>query len=83
MEELYLISSCFFRSCSLHTLLAFGFFFRLVVVLLAETVLCLAGLCCSVEMTVFYTSVSVGRSGTRLAVHAEVWESISLLRNLA
>lgn len=44
-----------------------GFFF-LVVMLLAETVLCLAGLCCYVETTVLYTCVFVGNSGMRLIV---------------
>lgn len=81
MEELYLISS----RAAAFTLAGIWVLFPLlvVVVLLAETALCLAGLCCDVEMTVLITSVSVGRSGTRLEVHVEVWESISLLRNLA
>ena len=72
-----------FSRAAAHTPAGFWFSFRLVVVLLAETVLCLAGLCCDVEMTVLCTSVSVGHSGTRLAVRAEVWDSISLLRNPA
>lgn len=46
----------------------FVFFFCLVVVLLAETVLCLAGLGCAVELPVLNTSVFVGNSGTRLTV---------------
>lgn len=36
--------------------------------LLAETVVCLAGLCCYVETTVLYTCVFVGNSGMRLTV---------------
>lgn len=36
--------------------------------LLAETVLCLAGLGCAVELPVLNTSVFVGNSGTRLTV---------------
>lgn len=80
MEELYLISS---RAAAFTLAGIWVLFPLLVVVLLAETALCLAGLCCDVEMTVLITSVSVGRSGTRLEVHVEVWESISLLRNLA
>lgn len=40
--------------------------FGLVVMLLAETVLCLAGLCCYVETTVLDTCVFVANSGVRL-----------------
>lgn len=36
--------------------------------LLAETLLCLAGLCCYVERTVLYTGVFVGIAGLRLTV---------------
>lgn len=57
----------FFRELQFTHLLVFSFF-CLVVVLLAETVLRLAGLRCDVELTVLYTSVFVGNSGTRLTV---------------
>lgn len=60
----HLISLCPCKS--LHT--SWGFICLLVVMLLAETVLCLAGLCCYVETTVLYTCVFVGNSGMRLAV---------------